>query len=183
MTTLTSREARDLADLVRKRERVAKSAAKQRSAELLAKVEAQLSTIFKVEDERWRDIVDAAKKAADDANAQIAMICAEGGIPEDFQPRIQVGWLGRRETAYAERRAELRKLAQAKIAALEAAARVAIERQSVEAETQLLAGALSSDGARQMLATLPSIENLMPTIGVDDLGAALPRRLGYGDDW
>lgn len=60
---LTARERTDLSVLVHKREKVAKTAAKQRAAELLADVEEQLAAISKAQDERWADVTKAAQEA------------------------------------------------------------------------------------------------------------------------
>lgn len=171
---LTSRDRRDLADLVRRREKVAKTAAKQRAAELLADVEEQLAATFKAHDDRWVDVTKAAQESVKAADQEIARICRDHGVPEEFRPRLTLGWHGRGQNAEVERRTELRRVATTRIAAMELAARSEIERGSLDAQTALLAGGLTSDAAHAVLAALPTAEALMPGLSLDELEAALP---------
>ena len=53
------------------RERVAKSDARQRAAEIRADGEAQLATIFQADDARWAEAVKVAQAAIDAANVTI----------------------------------------------------------------------------------------------------------------
>jgi hypothetical protein len=175
---LTARERADLSALVRKRERVAKTDAKQRAAELLADVEARLAARFKSNDERWAAVTVEAQKTVEAADQEIARICREIGVPEEFRPRLGLSWYSRGENADRERRAELRKVASTRIAAMELAARSEIERGSLDAQTALLAGGLTTDAARNVLAALPTVEALMPGLSVDELEAAVPIAAG-----
>jgi hypothetical protein len=171
---LTARERTDLSALVRKRERVAKTDAKQRAAELMADVEAKLAATFKAEDERWAAVMQAAAAAIDAANQEIKRVCREQGVPEEFAPSLNTYWLARGENGLAGRRAELRKVASTRIAAMQLAANSEIERGSLDAQTALLAGGLTTDAARAVLAALPTAESLMPRLSVDELEAAVP---------
>ena len=64
--TMTRRERDDLAKLVRQRERLMKTLAAQRSAELMADVEAQLARIYDFdEDEVWAAATEAADSTAE----------------------------------------------------------------------------------------------------------------------
>ena len=49
------------------------------------------------------------------ADAQIAELCRSVGIPDNLRPGISLNWYRRGESGSAERRAELRKLAHARI--------------------------------------------------------------------
>ncbi len=178
MTTsdvMTRRDRDDLAALVRRRERVAKTAAAQRSAELMADFEQKLAAVYKSTDDAWRDITETAKRVVADADAQVAQRCRDLGIPETLRPRLDLSWYGRGESASKERRAELRKVASSRIAALEKQAKTTIERQSVDVQTQLLAGGLESADARRFLESMPTVETLMPPLNVAELEAAMPR--------
>lgn len=171
---LTTRERTNLSALVRKREKVAKTDAKQRAAELMANVEANLAARFKANNELWAAVTIEAQKAVDVADREIMRICREIGVPEEFRPSLVLSWYSRGENADRERRAELRKAASTRITAMELAARTEIERRSLEAQTALLAGGLTTDAARAVLAALPTAESLMPSLNVDDLEAAVP---------
>ena len=172
---MTARERAELAQLVRRREGVAVTAAKQRAAELLAQAEADLAAEYKVNDARWATITAAAEEAVQAADAQIAAICRAEGIAEEFRPLLYLNWYKRGENRFAERRAELRSVAQTRIKALELAARAEIARRSVAAQTSILAGGLAEGAAKAMLDVLPSVDALMPALAVDELEAMLPR--------
>jgi hypothetical protein len=49
-------------------------------------------------------------------------------------------------------------------------AKTMIDREALNAETALLSGGLETGEARELLAALPSPEQLMPSLGLDDLG-------------
>lgn len=171
---MTRREREDLAQLTRQRERVAKTAAKQRSAELLADAEKSLATTFRKEDERWRTIVASAEEEVKAVNARILEHCREEGVPEQFAPSLNTYFLSRGENGLKERRVELRKVAQTRIAALEAKAKSEIERRSLEIQTQLLAAGLDTGAALAFLASMPTAEQLMPALAVGEIEAAVP---------
>lgn len=174
--TMTKRERDDLAQLTRRREKVAKTAATERSAELLADFEQQMATVYSAEDEAWRDVTAKAKQVVAEADAEIAKRCRELGIPEDLRPSLSLGWSGRGQNANRERRGELRRVAQSRIAAMEKQARSQIERSSVEIQTQLLAGGLETDAARAFLESMPTVDALMPALNPIDVQKALPWR-------
>jgi len=171
---MTARERAELAALVRRREKVAKSGTRQRVAELVADVEAQLAASYASDDARWRDLTAAAEAAVSDADAAIATRCRELGIPEDFRPGLRLSWYGRGENASAQRRSELRRVAGTRIAAMEQAARAEIERRSVEVQTALLAGGLASAAARTFLESMPTPDHLMPALALSELEAVVP---------
>jgi hypothetical protein len=176
---MTRREREDLAALVRRREKVAKTAAAQRAAELLADFEAQCAARYAYdEDATWRAITEEAQRVVQEADAAIAARCRELGIPPRFRPGLQVSWHGCGENAVAERRAELRAVAKTRIGALEKQARTKVERQSVELQTQLVAGGLASAAARAFLDAMPTPAALMPPLDVRALESATPRRAG-----
>jgi hypothetical protein len=76
---LSRRDYDDLAKLARRQERVAKTMADQRAAELLADTEAQLAAIFKANDERWRHVAERVAELVETANAEVERICVEAG--------------------------------------------------------------------------------------------------------
>ena len=99
MSRMTAAERQELAKLVRLNAKVAKDDADARGKWLLADAEAKLSAVYKAEDEAWADITAEAKKAVAEADATIAALCRERGIPEDFRPALHLGWIGRGENA------------------------------------------------------------------------------------
>lgn len=166
---MTRREREDLAKVARLRARVARSAIVQREAELLADVEAQLAAEYAFTDEAWADITKGAAEAVAEADRQVAALCRERGIPEEFRPRLDTFWHRRGRNAVGERRTELRKVAQSRIAAVGKAAKASIEAREADVLTELLAGGLSSDAARTFLESIPSAAQLMPPMQVREL--------------
>jgi hypothetical protein len=164
-SAMTKSEREELCKLIRRREKIEKTATEQRSAELLADFERQLASIYKWDQqETWRAAKEAADQAVAEANALIATRCRELGIPKEFAPCLSMHWHGRGENGWQDRRAELRRVAQTRIAAMERAAWTQIEKRSVELQEQAVVGALQSDAAQSFLAKLPTVESLMPAI-------------------
>lgn len=177
-------EREDLIRLVKQRERVAKTAAEQRSAAMLAEFEAKVSALHSfATNEVWKAAVDVAVEAAKQCNAQVEEEAARLGIPPEFRPRLQFTWARRGENEYDQRRQELRRVAKSEIDALEKVARVQIETASVNAQTEIIAHGLVSDAAREFLSRLPAVETMMPTLSVAAIQAKLAanarERRGY----
>ena len=163
MSTMTKVERTDLARLIRRRAKLARDAATQRAAEVLADFERQIGTVYSYdEDEVWKAATEAAEEAVRDAQKVIAERCDELGIPPEFRPGVNFGWYGRGQNAAKDRRSELRKMATTQIAAAEKAARTKIEHYAVESETALIAEGLTSDAAKEFLTKMPAVETLMP---------------------
>jgi hypothetical protein len=172
-------EREELAKILTARERVAKSVVEQRAAELLADVEQQLAARYTISDDAWHDLTAAAKAAVQAADAEIARRCQSLGIPETFRPSLDLSWYSRGENADKKRRDELRRVAKTRIDALAKKALVVIQTRSLDGRTLLAAGALESDEARAFLASMPTVEALMPVIDVSALGPlALPQHGG-----
>jgi hypothetical protein len=163
MDRMTRGEREDLQKLIRNRERVLKSAAKNRSAQLLADFENQMSAIYRPEDDpAWRAAAEAAARVCKKAQKEVEARCREMGIPAEFAPSIAVGWYSRGVNQCAKRRAELRKVAQAQVDALERDAFMKIEMASIDAQTAIARAGLSSDAAIAFFDSLPTMESLMP---------------------
>lgn len=181
---MTKAEREDLIRLVKQRERVAKTAAEQRSAAMLAEFEQQISAIHKFDsNDVWKAATGAAIDAAKKANEEIAAEADKLGIPKEFQPKLHFTWARRGENEVRERREELRRVAKAEIDALEKVARVQIESQSVHAQTEIIAHGLSSEAAVAFLNNLPKIESMMPALDVTAIQQKLAenarKRRGY----
>jgi len=170
MATMTKGERADLLSLVKKREKVMKSQATERSAALLAEFDAQSAKIYHFDDdETWAAVFADAQAAVDKANEEIAKRGKERGIPVEFLPGLAFGWHGRGHNAVSERRAELRRAAKSKIEALEKEAVTKIERLSLEAQTNIVAQGLDSESAKAFLEAMPKLEALMPPVEVGEI--------------
>lgn len=83
----------DLQRLVRQPEKVLKSAAKQRSSELIADFENQMGQEYRFDqDEIWAQAMKAAEREVQKAQAQVAARCRELGIPDQFAPSLSLDW-------------------------------------------------------------------------------------------
>lgn len=178
MTEAMTRADREtLIKIARQRERVAKTEAKERSARLIADFEAQLDHRYAYdENDVWKEAAEKAKAVVDEAKAAIAAECAKLGIPKQFAPGLDFGWYGRGRNAVKGEREEMRRIASRQIEAAEKAARTAIERQSLAIQEQIMVGGLSSDDARQFLASMPTVDTLMPMLAVDEVQAMIEHR-------
>jgi hypothetical protein len=167
--TMPRAEREDLQRLVRQREKALLSAAKQRSAELLAEFENQMGSEYRFDaDEVWEEAARVAKIEVEKAQTRVAVRCAELGIPKEFAPSLELQWHHRGYgNAVAERRNELRRMAQTRIEALEKKAITDIHLASVEAQTKLAVAGLTSQAARNFIDTMPSVESLMPVLSFE----------------
>lgn len=171
---MTKGEREDLIRLVKQRERVAKAAAEQRSAALLAEFEHQISALHDFnKNEVWSAAVAAGIAAAKEANRKIDEEAAALGIPEEFRPKLNITWDRRGENEYSQRRDELRRAAKAEIAAIEKTARVQIEAASVQAQSEIIATGLTSAAAITFLENMPKVETLMPLLDAASVQAKL----------
>lgn len=168
---MTRSDRDDLIGLARKRAKLAKDRAAEREKILIAETEDLMTAAFAAEDALWAEAVAIAEKAARAANERIAEACALLGIPPEHAPGLELRWRSR-SSAFSdrERRAELRRLAHSRLTALTAAAKTRIDEQLLEVETALVAGGLASGQAREVLARLPTADELMPVLSLDDLG-------------
>ncbi len=168
---MTKGEREDLQRLIRQREKVLKSAAKQRSADLLADFENQISAQYSFDDDAvWAAAEKAAAVEVRKAQERVSARCEELGIPRQFAPSLNLYWSARGyENSVGKRRTELRLAAKAQVAALEQKAIVAIEMASVEAQTQLAVAGLTSEAARAFFDNLPAVDSLMPSLSYQEI--------------
>lgn len=159
--------------LARLRAKQAEREAEPREKILLAEVQNQLTADFDAHDALWAEAVTIAEEAAAKANAHIRLACADLGIPSnEAAPQLELGWQSR-SPRYSDssRRAELLKLAETRLAALTKTAKTAIQDKLLVVETELIAGRLASADAKAFLETsMPTAEQLMPRLSLDDLG-------------
>lgn len=167
---MTKAERDDLCRLIKQRERLAKTAAEQRSAAMLAEFEMQITAAHPFDtNDVWNAAVGAVQIAAKEASQKIAAEAAKLGIPEEFRPSIQFQWDRRGSAEVKERREELRRLAKAEIAAIEKLANVQIETASVDAQSRVIANGLGSEDALAFFASLPPVESMMPALDISSI--------------
>jgi hypothetical protein len=168
---MTKGEREDLQRLVRQREKVLTSAARQRSAELLADFENQMgATYFADQDEVWKQVTEAAHQVVTRAKEQIALRCRELGIPDQFAPSLSLNWMHRGYgNSLEKRRKELRTMAETRIEAIERKAVTEIQVSCLTAQERIALAGLSSEAAKQFIDQLPAINTLMPSLSFEQI--------------
>lgn len=177
MATMTKGERHDLQQLVKKREKVMKASAVERSASLFAEFDAQCAKIYHYDDDAvWRELYTAAEEEVRRAQAAIAKRAKAKGIPAEFAPMLSFGWHGRGHNAVATRREELRRAAKGRIEQIEREAFTAIESLALSALTEIITSGLESAAAKAFLQDMPKWDVLMPPPPVAEMQALLDTR-------
>lgn len=172
--SMTKAERDQLLQLIKKRERVMKTKAQERSATLLADFDVQSSKIYHWdEDEVWSAVKQEAEAAIEKAQEMIAVRCKKLGIPVEFAPGLHLSWHGRGHNMASERRTELRRAAKSRIDAIEKEACAKIESMSLDAQTAIVAHGLESKVAKDFLNSMPKIEALMPMVQITEVQALI----------
>ena len=164
---MTKGERDQLVKLANLRARIAKAHVSEREAELVADVERQLAATYEATDEAWAEITAKANDAVEAADDEVARLCRERGVREEFRPRLLIGWWQRGENAASSRRSELRKVARTTIQAVGKRAKLAIDTRTAEVLTELIAGSLESAEAKAFLESIPTPEQLMPSFNIE----------------
>jgi hypothetical protein len=168
---MTKAERDQLVRLAKLRAKQAEREAEAREKILLAEVLDLMTAEFEAHDRLWDAAVTIAEEAAAKANAQIAAQCAELGIPAKDAPGLELRWHARNpDFERPGRRAELRKLAEVRLMALTKTAKAAIQDRALEVETTLIVGALETAEAVAFANSMPTVEQLMPPLQLEDLG-------------
>lgn len=169
MTEVMTRSDRDtLVKIARQRERLAKSEAKERAAQLTADFEKQLDRKYHYdENDIWSESYKIAEAAVKSAQSAVADECSRLGIPAQFAPKLQMDWYMRGRNSVKEERAEMRRVAMKQIDALLKGALTSIERRSVETQEKIMVGGLSTDDARFFLESMPTADALMPSLSIE----------------
>lgn len=172
MSEMTRGDRDTLVKIARQRERVAKSDARERAAVLIADLEKQMDRRYSYdENDVWENANKIATETVENANKQIAEECERLGIPSQFAPRLAMGWYDRGRNALKEERTEMRRLASKQVDAALKSAFAAIERRSVDLQEKIMVGALTTDDARLFLDQMPSVDNLLPSMALDQVEA------------
>jgi len=184
---LTRQETHDLSMIIRDRTKVLKAHASEQAAACLADFERQMASVYSFDDDEvWQKAKRDVQRVAEEAAEKIAERCKDLGIPARFAPSLQVLWHGRGENGIGARRMELRRVAQASIAAMQKAAETRIEKQSLDLRTQVVALGVLSEDAKMFLESLASVDDAMQAISFKDIERRVDsqrdsRRLSYGD--
>lgn len=180
--SMTKQERHELQQLIKKREKVMKAKATERSAELLAEFEELSQSVYKFDDDAtWEAAAREAKAVADKANETIAKRCKQLGIPKQFAPQLSLQWLERGRNMFAAERAEMRAAAKARIAAIEKAACSQIETLALEAMTAVVTSGVTSIAAKNFMEQMGDLNKLMPALDVKDVQTMIDKKRGERD--
>jgi hypothetical protein len=172
---MTKAERLELMQLAKLRAKVAKDEITARSAHVLSDVEDKLAERFRADRPIWREITARAEAAVKAADEEIAEMCRRMGVPEEFRPEIRCIWYSRGENGDEKRRKELRKVAEAQVDARSKQAKVEIDKVTATVLTELTAAGLTTDRANQFLNTMPSVDALLPSMELRELGVPDPQ--------
>lgn len=171
---LSRAETHDLGMIIKDRTKVLRSFVAERAAVVLADFESKMAAVYSFDqDEVWEKATAEAMKVAAESQSKIAERCKELGIPPTFAPSLTVVWHGRGENALAQRRAELRVMAKARIDAMSKAAITKIERTSLALRTQVVGMAIMSPDAKMFFESLAPIDESMHALEFRDIEVAM----------
>ena len=166
---MTKGERADIFKVVRAQERLAKTEVKEQAAALKAEFEQQLDTSYSFNsDEIWEQADKIVEEAVAIAQTMVAERSAEIGIPTQFAPSIHKYWSPGGRQLVEKDHVKMRRVAHVRIDAMASEAHTRIERWSVDAQTNLVASGLTTDAARAFLENMPSTQDIMAVLTVDD---------------
>ena len=179
MNEITPRELSTLIGLSRQRDRLAKTTVKARAAKLKADLEKQMETYYRFEDDKvWKEAMKEAKETVEAARAVIMRRNEELGIPKRFAPSLHMQWYHGNSYSAEAQKNQLRKTIGIRVDAMLKAANAEIERASLEAQTKLAVHGLTSKQAKDLLASLPQPEQLLPMVTFQEVR----KLIGLKDD-
>jgi hypothetical protein len=168
---MTNADRQALIRIARARAKQAEREVDARKAFLIAEAVNDATAEYTAQDELWADAVAIAEEAAAKANAQIQARCVELGIPAKQAPRLQLAWSSRSsDYGDSRRRAELLKLAEKRADAIAREAKAALHANALDYEERLIIGGLQTDEAKALAESVPTVEQLMPKLNIEDLG-------------
>jgi hypothetical protein len=144
--------------------------AKERVKILFDAAERSYRAQYKRRDELWADVVAAAERQVKEANDEVRRRCAEVGIPTEEAPKLRSYWTSPSDYYSKDHLAAMRKQAKARLDAMLAVALRTIEEHSLAYDEALLLGSLTSNEARALAEAMPTVEQLMPALSLEDLG-------------
>jgi hypothetical protein len=161
------------------RERVLKTTAKRRSADMLAQFEVELQHRHEIQDNevfsRVTEVLGVAiGKAMDEVNKE----CERLHIPSRFRPRIRSGW-SPGGLMNVDRKLMLA-IAEKQAKAQEMRAYEVIEQEILDTKTKILAASFDTDIALEMLSSMPPLEALIPPLSfatIEQLFLRDPQRM------
>jgi hypothetical protein len=182
---MTRSERADFEKYTRQYVRAIKARGEAHAAQLALACEEELSRVYEANDARWAAAVAKAEAEVAKANRAIKAAFAHEGLTNTQRmPELAPIWLGRGETWDKDRRAELRKVADAQAKLLVKAAAAKAEEIATEYQTRVLLDDLSREQAIELARGLPNVQELMPPLDpVEVHKIARQENKGYRSWW
>ena len=174
---ITPGERRELRSVVRQQFKVLRTEVKQRELELMAEAERRLMERYRDEDKAVENVNWRIKEIASEAQRQIEDVMREHGDTEDGggwqrgSGRILVNGASRK----TEDRYQLRRALEAGIKEQVRQASLALDRQEADLLRVLAMDALETDAARDFIAQIPAVAELVPTRRLREIEAAFDK--------
>jgi hypothetical protein len=166
---ITKGERTELSGIVRRQFKVLRSELEQRRLELYAEVETRIEGKFADEDQAWSVAMHEVHEATMEANRRINDAMREFMGDE----RAERMWISLPRLAKPlEARTDMRREAKTRIDAEVKGAQLRLERHEVDLLRTLATGALESGEARDFLAAIPSVGELVSTARLAELEAS-----------
>lgn len=174
---MTPGERRELRTVVRQRIKVLRADVEQRRMELLADAEARLVERYRQQDKAAEDLNFRISEITEKASREITdLIIAARGDTDGVSIRRPVRLQVPRVSSYTEDRAQLHRAMVAGVESQVKAALLNLDRQEADLLQSLALHTIETDAARQFLASIPSVGDLVPAERLAQIEAAFDDR-------
>lgn len=176
---MTPGERRELRTVVRQRMKVLRADVAQRRMELLADAEARLVERYQAQDKKIEDLNFRIAEIAEQASREITdLIIAERGDQDGVSIRRPIRLGAPRLSTHIEDRAQLHRAMVAGIEAQVKTALLSLDRQEADLLQTLALQTLETDAAREFLAAIPSVAELVPAARLREIESAFDGHAG-----
>lgn len=166
-------ERTELRGIIRRRMKVLRADIEARRRELYLDIDAQLDREYEADLKRWDDLQFIVEQAIDEANRKVNDLYRQHYGREvwgDKHDKRVVAAVGVPESPKRERHVD-KTNRRAKVDATVAAAFVELDRREADILEELATGALESAEAREFLARIPKVSELVPASRLEELTA------------
>ncbi len=177
--TMTPGERRQLAAVLKQQMRILRADIEQRRSELVAEAEARLMERYRDQDRAVSDANEAIRDVLTRAQGEINGIvvnlrAAHDGVVVKRPPTVSCNGIGHAN----EDRAQLHRALTAGIEAQVKSALLDLERKEADLLRQLALNSIESDEAREFLANIPKVAELVPAARLREIEAAFDAPAG-----
>lgn len=170
---MTASERRELRTVVRQRFKVLRADVKQRHLELLAEAETRLVERYRDQDKQIEDLNFRMAEITEQASREITdLILAVRGEADGVSIRRPVRLNTPRINAYSEDRSQLHRAMVAGIDAQVKTALLDLDRREADLLQNLALTGIESGAAREFLASIPTVAELVPAARLREIETA-----------